>query len=43
MGRIENDSLILDMRTVAENEEDVLFASLGSALRKSPRGEGQND
>jgi L-seryl-tRNA(Ser) seleniumtransferase len=34
MGRVEKDCLILDLRTVAERDEDVLFASLGDAFRQ---------
>lgn len=36
MGRVEKDRLLLDLRTVAETEEDILFASIGEALPGSP-------
>ncbi|MGE4560744.1 MAG: L-seryl-tRNA(Sec) selenium transferase [Desulfobulbus sp.] len=36
MGRVEKDRLLLDLRTVAETEEDILFASIREALPDSP-------
>lgn len=36
MGRIENDRLLLDLRTVAEQEEEALFASMREALLGAP-------
>lgn len=35
MGRVEQDRLLLDMRTIAAQEEEALFASIGQALHGS--------
>lgn len=39
MGRLDNDRLLLDFRTVAEHDEDVLMASIQDALALSPGDE----
>jgi len=39
MGRVENDCLLLDLRTVGVQEEDSLFASLQEALSATPEAQ----
>ncbi|MDD2465041.1 MAG: L-seryl-tRNA(Sec) selenium transferase [Desulfobulbus sp.] len=36
MGRVENDRLLFDLRTIAPQEEDLLWGSIGEALSDLP-------